>query len=126
MKEIKEMTIEELEARSAEIVAEVTNPETTEERLKELEGVSIEIEAKKDELRTAAAEAKEVREAVAEDKVVVEERKEVIKEERKMTNKEVCASAEYRKAYKNYILTGKDEECRALLTENVGTGVVPV
>lgn len=126
MKEIKEMTIEELEARSAEIVAEVTNPETTEERLKELEGVSIEIEAKKDELRTAAAEAKEVREAVAEDKVVVEERKEVIKEERKMTNKEVCASAEYREAFKNYVMTGKDAECRALLTENVGAGVVPV
>ena len=126
MKEIKEMTIEELEARSAEIVAEVTNPETTEERLKELEGVSIEIEAKKDELRTAAAEAKEVREAVAEDKVVVEERKEVIKEERKMTNKEVCASAEYREAFKNYVMTGKDAECRALLTENVGTGVIPV
>ena len=126
MKEIKDMTIEELYARSAEIVAEVENPETTEERLKELEGVSIEIEAKKDELRTAAAEAKEVREAVAEDKVVVEERKEVIKEERKMTNKEVCASAEYREAFKNYVMTGKDAECRALLTENVGTGVVPV
>ena len=126
MKEIKDMTIEELDARSAEIVAEVENPETTEERLKELEGVSIESEAKKDELRTAAAEAKEVREAVAEDKVVVEERKEVIKEERKMTNKEVCASAEYREAFKNYVMTGKDAECRALLTENVGTGVVPV
>ena len=126
MKEIKDMTIEELDARSAEIVAEVENPETTEERLKELEGVSIEIEAKKDELRTAAAEAKEVREAVAEDKVVVEERKEVIKEERKMTNKEVCASAEYREAFKNYVMTGKDAECRALLTENVSTGVVPV
>ena len=126
MKEIKDMTIEELDARSAEIVAEVENPETTEERLKELESVSIEIEAKKDELRTAAAEAKEVREAVAEDKVVVEERKEVIKEERKMTNKEVCASAEYREAFKNYVMTGKDAECRALLTENVGTGVVPV
>lgn len=126
MKEIKDMTVEELDARSAEIVAEVENPETTEERLKELEGVSIEIEAKKDELRTAAAEAKEVREAVAEDKVVVEERKEVIKEERKMTNKEVCASAEYREAFKNYVITGKDAECRALLTENVGTGVVPV
>ena len=126
MKEIKDMTIEELDARSAEIVAEVENPETTEERLKELEGVSIEIEAKKDELRTAAAEAKEVREAVAEDKVVVEERKDIIKEERKMSNKEVCASAEYREAFKNYVMTGKDAECRALLTENVGTGVVPV
>ena len=126
MKEIKDMTIEELEARSAEIVAEVTNPETTEERLKELEGISIEIEAKKNELRTAAAEAKEIREAVAEDKVVVEEVNPIITEVRTMTNKEVCASAEYRNAYKNYILTGKDEECRSLLTENVATGVVPV
>lgn len=126
MNEIKNMTIEELEARSAEIAAEVTNPETTEERLKELDGISIEIEAKKDELRTAAAEAKEVREAVAEDKVVVTEVKEIVTEERTMTNKEVCASAEYRNAFKNYILTGKDAECRALLTENVGTGVVPV
>lgn len=43
-----------------------------------------------------------------------------------MTNKEVCASAEYREAFKNYVMTGKDAECRALLTENVGTGVVPV
>ena len=126
MKEIKDMTIEELDARSAEIVAEVENPETTEERLKELEGVSIEIEAKKDELRTAAAEAKEVREAVAESKVVVGEIKDIIKEDRKMSNKEVCASAEYREAFKNYVITGKDAECRALLTENVGTGVVPV
>ena len=127
MKEIKEMTIEELEARSAEIVAEVTNPETTEERLKELEGVSIEIEAKKDELRTAAAEAKEVREAVAEDKVVVEERKEVIKEERKMTNFEVRKSHEYEMAYVEYLKSGmkNDSECRSLLTENV-SGSVPV
>lgn len=126
MKEIKDMTIEELEARSAEIVAEVENPETTEERLKELEGISIEIEAKKNELRTAAAEAKEIREAVAEDKVVVEEVKEVIKEERKMTNKEVCATKEYRDAFANYIRTGDDKECRALLTENVSGGDVPV
>ena len=125
MKEIKNMTIEELEARSAEIVAEVTNPETTEERLKELEGISIEIEERKNELKKAAAEAKEVREAVAEDKVVVEEVKDVIKEERKMTNKEVCATKEYRDAFANYIRTGDDKECRALLTENV-SGDVPV
>ena len=127
MKEIKDMTIEELDARSAEIVAEVENPETTEERLKELEGVSIEIEAKKDELRTAAAEAKEVREAVAEDKVVVEERKEVIKEERKMTNLEVRKSHEYEMAYVEYLKSGMkdDAQCRSLLTENV-SGSVPV
>ena len=125
MKEIKNMTIEELEARSAEIVAEVTNPETTEERLKELEGISIEIEERKNELKKAAAEANEIRAAVAEDKVVAEEVKDVIKEERKMTNKEVCATKEYRDAFANYIRTGDDKECRALLTENV-SGDVPV
>ena len=126
MKEIKEMQIEELEARSAEIVAEVENVETTEERLKELDAESVQIEERKNELKKAAAEAKEVRDAVAEDKVVVEEVKEIVTEERKMTNKEVINSAEYRDAFKNYIITGKDEECRSLLTENVATGSVPV
>ena len=126
MKEIKEMQIEELEARSAEIVAEVENVETTEERLKELDAESVQIEERKDELRKAASEAKEIREAVAEDKVAVEEIKEIVVEERKMTNKEIINSAEYRDAFKNYIITGKDEECRSLLTENVATGVVPV
>ena len=126
MTEIKNMTIEEVEARSAEIVKEIEAGEVPEERLAQLDAESVEIEERKIELKKASAEAKEVREAVAEDKVVVEERKEVIKEERKMTNKEVCASAEYREAFKNYVMTGKDAECRALLTENVGTGVVPV
>lgn len=125
MTEIKNMTIEEVEARSAEIVKELEG-EVTEERLAELDNQSVEIEERKLELKKAAAEAQEVRDAISEDKVVVEEVKEIVTEERTMTNKEVCASAEYRNAYKNYILTNKDEECRALLTENVGTGVVPV
>ena len=126
MTEIKNMTVEELEARSAEIVAEVENVETTEERLQELDAESIQIEERKNELKKAAAEAKEIREAVAKDEVKVEERKVVIEEERKMTNKEVINSDEYRDAFKNYIITGKDEECRSLLTENVATGSVPV
>lgn len=126
MSEIKNMTIEEVEARSAEIVKEIEGGEVAEERLAELDTESKEIEERKIELKKAAAEAQEVRDAISEDKVVVEEVKEIVTEERTMTNKEVCASAEYRNAFKNYILTGKDEECRALLTENVGTGVVPV
>ena len=126
MSEIKEMTIEELEARSAEIVTEVENAETTEERLKELDVESALIEERKNELRKAAAEAQETRDMVAEDKVTVEEIKEVITEERKMTNFEMVKTAEYRDAFKQYILTGKDEECRALLTENVASGTVPV
>ena len=125
MTEIKNMTIEEVEARSAEIVKELEG-EVTEERLAELDSQSVEIEERKIELKKAAAEDQEVRDAISENKVVVEEVKEIVTEERTMTNKEVCASAEYRNAFKNYILTGKDEECRSLLTENVATGVVPV
>lgn len=126
MKEIKEMQIEELEARSSEIVAEIEG-EVTEERLKELDAESVLIEERKNELKKAAAEAKEVREAVAEDKVVVEERKEVIKEERKMTNLEVRKSHEYEMAYVEYLKSGMkdDAQCRSLLTENV-SGSVPV
>ena len=126
MSDIKNMTIEEVEARSAEIVKEIETGEVPEERLAQLDAESVEIEERKIELEKAAAEAKEVREAVAEDKVVVEKRKEIIVEERKMTNKEIINSVEYRDAFKNYIISGKDAECRALLSENVTNGVVPV
>ena len=126
MSEITKMTIEEIEARSSEIVKEIEANEVTEERLAELDAESVEIEARRAELKKAAAEAQEQRQAVAELTAPVESIKEVIKEERKMTNKEVCASAEYREAFKNYIITGKDTECRALLTENAENGVVPV
>ena len=125
MSEIKNMTIEEVEVRASEIVKEIEAGEVTEERLAELDTESVEIEERKAELKKAADEAKEIRAAVAEDKVVVEEEKDVIKEERKMTNKEVCATKEYRDAFANYIRTGDDKECRALLTENV-SGDVPV
>lgn len=121
--EIKEMSIEEVEARTSEIQSEVDSAD--EARMAEIKTELDSLEERKEELRKAAAEAKETREMVAEEKVTVEERKEVIEEVRKMTNSEVCKSAEYRSAYKSYILTGKDAECRALLTENV-SGNVPV
>ena len=124
MIDIKEMTIEEVEARASEIKAEAA--EATEERIAEFEVEAGQLEERAVELKKIAAEAQETREAIATGKAEVEEIKEVITEERKMTNSEVIKSAEYRNAYKQYILTGKDEECRALLTENVATGVVPV
>ncbi len=43
-----------------------------------------------------------------------------------MTNMEVRKSLEYAEAWANYIKTGDDKECRALLTENVGAGSIPV
>ncbi len=46
-------------------------------------------------------------------------------EEHTMTNEEVRSGKEYLNAYVNYLKTDRDEECRALLTENV-SGTVPV
>lgn len=124
MIEIKDMTIEEVEARTSEIKSEIEGAD--ESRMAELKSELDELEERKAELKRIATEARETREAVAEGKVDVEEVKEVITEERSMTNAEVIKSAEYRDAFKKYIMTGKDEECRKLLTENVGTGTVPV
>lgn len=123
MTEIKNMTIEEVEARSSEIAGIIDTCE--ESQIETLKAELDALEARKAELKKIAAEAKETREAVAEGKVAVEEVKEVIMEERKMTNAEVVKTVEYRDAFKKFILTGKDEECRALLTEN-GSGTVPV
>lgn len=123
MSEIKTMTIEEVEARALEIKTELT--EASEERITELENEATQLEERKAELVKAATEARETREMVAEDIVTVEESHKVIEEERKMTNKEIVASVEYRDAFANYIRTGDDKECRALLTENV-SGDVPV
>ena len=122
--EIKEMNIEEVEARTLEIQSEVDSAD--EARMTEIKSELDQLEERKAELKRIATEAKETREAVADGKVAVEEIKEVITEERKMTNTEVINSVEYRDAFKQYILTGKPDECRALLTENVATGVVPV
>ena len=121
MSEIKEMTIEEIETRVSEMQAEIAEADET--RMAELEAEATKLEERKAELKAKADEAKETREAVATGSVPEENIKPVIKEERKMTNAEVRKSVEYMDAYKNYILSGKDEECRALLTENVSGGV---
>lgn len=120
--ELKEMSVEELEARKAAIATEIDAPEADLDALgEEVRGINAELEERK------AAEAKkvEVRKAVAEGAGEVVRTFE--KEERKdiMSNVEVRNSHEYNVAYANYIKTGDDAECRALLTENV-SGTVPV
>ena len=122
--EINEMMIEDIESRASEIKSEIA--EATEERIAELKTEVEQLEERKAELKKLADEAEEARKAVAENAAPIEEIKEVITEERKMTNAEVIKSAEYRDAFKAYILSGKDEECRSLLTENVAGGKVPV
>ena len=124
MTEIKEMTIEEVESRTSELAGEIEGAD--ESRMAEIKAELDALEERKAELKKMAAEAKETREAVAEGKVAVEEVKEIVTEDKRMSNKEIINSTEYRDAFKKYIISGKDEECRKLLTENVATGTVPV
>lgn len=123
MTEIKDMTIEEVEVRASEIQTEVESADET--RMSELKAELDALEERKNELKQMATEAKETREMVAEGKVDIDTIETVIKEEKRMTNKEIVATPEYRDAFANYIRTGDDKECRALLTENV-SGDVPV
>jgi HK97 family phage major capsid protein len=123
MTEIKDMTIEEVEVRASEIQKEVESADET--RMAELKTELDALEERKNELKKMATEAKETREMVAEGKVDIDTIKPVIEEEKRMTNNEIVATPEYRDAFANYIRTGDDKECRALLTENV-SGDVPV
>ena len=119
---ISEMTVEELLERRAAIAEEINAPEADLDALEaEVRSINEELENRK------AAENKrnEIRTAVANgegetEKIFKEERKE------KMTIDEVRSSKEYVNAYANYIKTGKDDECRALLTDMVAGGYVPV
>ena len=119
--EIKEMTIEQLEERKEAIVAELDAPEADLDALEEeARAIREEIESRKAE----EAKRNEIRASVASGAGIVTEK---IKEEetKKMTNEEIWASKEYVDAYANYIKSGDDKECRALLTETV-SGTVPV
>ena len=110
--------LEEIEARKLEIREEV---EKTED-LDKVEELEKEVDALNEETEeiTEAQGQEEVAEALEEGKPeAVAEAKEVSiekKEERKM---ETRNTKEYIDAYAEYIKTGKDEEVRALLTENV-------
>ena len=116
-----EMTIEEIEARKAEILTELDAPEADLDALEEeMRSIKAELENRKAE----EAKKAEIRKQVAEGEGEVKES--VPTEERKLpTMEEIRNSKEYIDAYAEYVKTGKDEEVRALLTENV-SGTVPV
>ena len=119
--DIKEMTVEELIERRAAIAVDVDAPEADLDSLEaEARAINEELEARKQ-----AEEIKvETRAAIAEGDVgeVVEE---IVEERKEMTIEEVRSSKEYIDAFANYIKSGDDAECRALLTTLV-SGQVPV
>lgn len=127
MPEIKSMNLDEVEARKAELGEELA--EASNERLAEISAELDELEARKAELadmaeKRAALEARVMTEGTKvetfEELETIEERK----EDKPMI--EVRNTPEYIEAFARYIKNEDPTECRALLSENVNSGVVPV
>ena len=120
MNNLKDMTLEQVEARLAELDS-VMSPESDAEVSEEMTEEMRALQERKIELKALEerkAQAEELRtDTTTEEVEIIEERK----EERTMkTVEEFRNSKEYIDAYAEYIKTGKDEEVRALLTTNVG------
>ena len=116
---MSKMTMTEIEARKAEI-AELLNAEDA-----DLDALNTEVDELNERAAEIAAES-EKREAIlasiAENRtgkeIATMNTPEIVK-----TNDEIRNSQEYINAFANYVKTGKDAECRSLLTENVSGGV---
>ena len=123
--ELKDMTLADVEARLAEIDGLVKASENEEEirsfteEMKELEARKVELK----DLEERKEAAKEIQEGKA-SVTTIEERK---GEEKMKDIKEFRNSAEYINAFAEFVKTGNADECRALLTTNVGeAGTVAV
>ena len=130
--EIKDMKLEDIEKRLAEIAerrsgmgdvveTEDADLDALEAEAEELNAEEAELEERKAAILDAAEKRQKELDEVLRNGTEVKEFSEV----KTMTNAEVRKSQEYLDAYANYIKTGDDKECRALLTENV-SGTVPV
>lgn len=118
------MNIEEINARKAEIRTLVDNPDITTEELDSLSEEVRSLNEQAEQLKQNAKEAEEIRNAVSEGEgKVIEERK----EEKTMEVRDILASEAYFNAFAEYVKTGRDEECRSLLTVNApSNGTLPV
>ena len=119
--EIMVLDAEQIDARSAELASEIEVAETNEA----MDAIQAEMEAIEE--RKAVIKL-EVEQRKADMAAVIQGHGDVVeevKDERKVTTMEVRNTPEYITAYAEYIKTGKADECRVLLTENV-SGRVPV
>lgn len=118
--EIMTLGMEELEARRAAIAVE-----TDEADAEMIETLNAELEMIEERTKALNLEIEDRKQAAEAVKSGAGKPVEGRKDNEKMTNKEVRNSKEYIDAFAKYIKTGKDAECRALLTENAD-GAVPV
>lgn len=132
-KRLKEILDElaQIETRAAEIrdgseKAEADALASMAEELGDMEARKAALLAEKAKLEEQAAEVKSVAEGAVEAREIELDKG---KEKQKMTIDEVRNSKRYIDAFAEYIKTGDDSECRAVLTENVtveGTAGVPI
>lgn len=120
------MTVQELEERRAAIATEVEAEGADLDALEEeVRGINAELEARKN----TEAKRNEIRSAVANGAGTVTG-KIPATEVHEMTIEEIRSMPEYVNAFAEYIKTGDDSECRALLTKNSSVqsnpGQVPV
>ena len=117
--EIKEMMMEDIEVRSAELKEAALKEDAD---IDAIEAEVSELEARKAQILKEVEERKALLEEVNATAVEIEEKPQ---EERKVEI-EVRNTKEYALAYAKYIRSEDDKECRALLTENdSGTVAVP-
>jgi len=122
--EIMTLGFEDLEQRKAAIAIELDEADA--DQIETLNAELDTIEERTKALNLEIEESRKAAEAVAKGAgVEIETRK----GEHEMTDMEIRNSHDYIEAFAKYIKTGKAEECRALLSDNITTGtngVIPV
>ena len=129
---IDEMKLDDIQSRRAEIVAR------REAITLELESAEVDLDAIEQETADLNDEERKLNDREAAIYQAAEERQKELQDvmdhgtevenfegRKEMTNLEVRKTQEYAEAWAEYIKTGDDTQCRALLTENV-SGTVPV
>lgn len=111
------MRLKEIEKRLAELADIVEKAESTEaiDKAVEERTALLEEKAQIEALEQRKAQAREIQNGAA-----------GIKLEAPLANPEIRNSREYIDAYAEYLKTGKDAECRALLTTNAPEGTIAV
>ena len=120
--EIMVLDAEQIEARKAELKADLETAET-DEAMDAIKAENDLLEERKAQIKLEVEQRKADMAAVIKGQGdVVEE----VKDERKVNTMEMRNTPEYINAYAEYIKNGNDMECRSLLSENVsGTVAVP-
>lgn len=118
------MELKDLETRLDEIKNEATEERSLEE-LTAFKEEKTAIEAEINKRKADEAERRKMAEDIATNTAPVNVITKTETEKRTMDNMEIRNTKAYIEAYAEYIKSGEDTECRALLTENV-SGTVPV